>query len=126
MRSNTVLIVDDNPAMRQALCRLFKAAGEFQVCGEASNGAEAIEQVTALHPDVVVLDLCMPGLNGLETAPRLKELSPSTQIILYTMNAEGILEKQAFNAGVSALVSKTEGMKTFITKARRALDHSAA
>lgn len=126
MRSNTVLIVDDNPAMRHALCRLFKAAGEFQVCGEASNGAEAIEQVTTLHPDVVVLDFCMPGLNGLETAPMLKKLSPSTQIILYTMNAEGILEKQAFSAGVSALVSKTEGMKTFITKARRALDHSAA
>lgn len=121
---NTVLIVDDSSAMRQALGRLFRAAGEFQVCGEASNGTEAIEMVTALHPDVVVLDLVMPGLNGLETAPKLKKLSPPTHIILYTMNAEGILEKQASSAGVSALVSKAEGMKSFITKARRALEHS--
>ena len=126
MSANKVVIVDDNDAMRQALCRLFKAAGGFQVCGEASNGSEAIELVQHLDPDVVVLDLCMPGMNGLETARELKNVRPLARIILYSMNAEEILEKQASAAGVSALVSKAEGIKSFITKARRVLNRSAA
>jgi len=124
--ANTVVIVDDNDAMRQALCRLFKAAGGFKVCGAASNGSEAIELVQDLNPDVVVLDLCMPGMNGLETARELKNVRPFARIILYSMNAEEILEKQASAAGVSALVSKAEGIKSFITKARHVLEQSAA
>jgi DNA-binding NarL/FixJ family response regulator len=126
MSANTVVIVDDNDAMRQALRRLFKAAGGFKVCGEACNGSEAIELVQDLNPDVVVLDLCMPGMNGLETARELKNVRPLAQIILYSMNAEEILENQASAAGVSALVSKAEGIKSFITKARRVLNRSAA
>ena len=126
MSANTVVIVDDNDAMRQALCRLFKAAGGFKVCGEACNGSQAIELVQDLNPDVVVLDLCMPGMNGLETARELKNVRPLAQIILYSMNAEEILENQASAAGVSALVSKAEGIKSFITKARRVLNRSAA
>jgi DNA-binding NarL/FixJ family response regulator len=120
------MIVDDSSAMRQALCRLFKAAGGFEVCGEASNGSEAIDLVRDMEPDVVVLDLCMPGMNGLETARELKNVRPVAQIILYSMNAEEILENQASAAGVSALVSKAEGIKSFITKARRVLNRSAA
>lgn len=118
MRTNTVLIVDDNAAMRKALCRLFKAAGGFSVCGEASNGTEAVTMSKALRPQVVVLDLNMPGSNGLETARELRELAPAPHIILYSMNAEDLREEEALRAGVAAVVSKTQGMKTFIKKAR--------
>ena len=124
--ASTVVIVDDSSVMRQALCRLFKAAGGFKVCGEASNGSEAIDLVRDKEPDVVVLDLCMPGMNGLETARELKNVRPVAKIILYSMNAEEILENQASAAGVSALVSKAEGIKGFITKARHLLNRSAA
>lgn len=124
--ASTVVIVDDSSVMRQALCRLFKAAGGFKVCGEASNGSEAIDLVRDREPDVVVLDLCMPGMNGLETARELKNVRPVAKIILYSMNAEEILENQASAAGVSALVSKAEGIKSFITKARHLLNRSAA
>jgi DNA-binding NarL/FixJ family response regulator len=119
---NTVLIVDDSAAMRQALCRLFKAAGGFQVCGEASNGQEAIELTRELKPELIVLDLCMPGLNGLETARQLNQLTDPPPIILYSMNAEDIIAKEASALGVSAVVSKAEGIKTLITKARKVLD----
>jgi DNA-binding NarL/FixJ family response regulator len=115
---HTVLIVDDSAAMRTALCKLFTAAGGFEVCGEAANGTEAIQMARDLQPQLVVLDLCMPGLNGLETARELKSLVNPPPVILYSMNAEEILAKEAFNYGVSAIVSKVEGIKTLITKAR--------
>ena len=114
---NRVLIVDDNEPMRQALRRLFNTAGGFQVCGEASNGAEAIQLAPLLKPDLVVLDLCMPGMNGLETARRFRELRLPAQILLYSMNADEIVEKEALGAGVAAIVSKAEGIKTLISKA---------
>lgn len=118
MRANTVLIVDDNAAMRKALCRLFKATGEFNVCGEASNGSEAIALAKTLKPDIVVLDLCMPGLNGLETAPEVRSANPASKVILYSMNADELLEADASRAGVAAVVSKADGMRTFVIKAR--------
>jgi PleD family two-component response regulator len=61
----SVLIVDDNAMIRQALCELFVREGDFDVCGEAENGREAIEKAQLLHPDLIVTDLSMPGMNGL-------------------------------------------------------------
>ena len=123
---HTVVIVDDNAAMRQALCRLFKAAGGFQICGEASNGMEALKVVRELDPELIVLDLCMPGINGLETARELKHRNTSAPIILYSMNADQIGETEAFASGVTAVVSKAEGIKTLITRARGILHEEAA
>ena len=123
---NTVLVVDDSAEMRSALCRLFKAAGGFQICGEARNGLEAIRKVQDLKPELVVLDLCMPGINGLETARQLQGVSHPPPIILYSMNAEEIAANEAFECGVTAIVSKAEGIRTLITKARRILGQSAA
>lgn len=91
----SVVIVDDNAAMRQALCRLFKAAEGFHICGEAANGSEAVALVGRLQPDLVVLDLCMPGRNGLEVARDLKEIMPAARIMLYSMNAEELVGQQA-------------------------------
>jgi DNA-binding NarL/FixJ family response regulator len=123
---STVLIVDDSAVMRKALCRLFTSAGGFEVCGEASDGAEAIAKIRELKPELVVLDLYMPGLNGLETARKLQSLTHPPPIILYSMNAEEIATKEAFECGVTAVVSKAEGIKTLITKARGILGHPAA
>lgn len=124
--SNTVLVVDDSAEMRQALCRLFTIAGGFEICGEASNGEEAIRKVRELSPRLVVLDLCMPGINGLETARRLQILTEPPPIILYSMNASEIGDKLALDCGVTAVVSKAEGVRTLISKARTILEQSAA
>jgi DNA-binding NarL/FixJ family response regulator len=123
---HTVLIVDDSAAMRKALCQIFTTAAGFEVCGQAENGEEAIQRVRDLQPQLVVLDLCMPGLNGLETARRLKSLTHPPPVILYSMMAEEILEREAFECGVKAVVSKAEGIKTLITKARGILGSDAA
>lgn len=123
---NTVLVVDDSAEMRLALCRLFKAAGGFEICGEAHNGLEAIKKISELEPDLVVLDLCMPGINGLETARQMQTLTHPPPIILYSMNAEEIAAPEAFECGVTAIVSKAEGIRTLITKARSILNQSAA
>ena len=122
----TVIIVDDKAIMRQALCRLFKAAGDFSVCGEAASGSEAVALAPSLQPDLIVLDLCMPGMNGLETAEALRKLNLQSRIILYSLNADEIGHTKALAAGVSAVISKAEGVKNLITKARSLLTSSMA
>ena len=69
-----MLIVDDNAFIRQSLCELFKREADFEVCGEAENGKNAIEKARELHPDLIVLDLSMPIMNGFAAARVLKRL----------------------------------------------------
>ena len=69
-----MLIVDDNAFIRQSLCELFKREADFEVCGEAENGRDAIEKARELHPDLIVLDLSMPIMNGFAAARVLKRL----------------------------------------------------
>src|SRR5713101_7284608 len=75
--AKTILIVDDNAYIRPALCGLFKRESDFEVCGEAENGKEAIAKALELHPNLIVLDLSMPVMNGLDAARELKRLMPT-------------------------------------------------
>jgi two-component system, chemotaxis family, protein-glutamate methylesterase/glutaminase len=74
MPVRSVLVVDDNPLVRQAVCELFTREGDFDVCGEAENGREAIEKAQLLRPNLIVTDLAMPVMNGLEETRVLKKL----------------------------------------------------
>jgi len=121
----TVVIVDDKALMRKALCRIFKTAGDFEVCGEAASGREAIELARKVHPDLIVLDLCMPEMNGLEAARELRALKLPTRMILYSLHAEDMAANEAVSAGVAAVVSKAEGVTTLISKARTVLGQAA-
>ena len=80
--AKAVLIVDDNAFIRQALCELFKQEADFEVCGEAENGNEAIEKARELRPDLIVLDLSMPVMNGIDAARVLKKLMPAVPLII--------------------------------------------
>ncbi|MGH9565785.1 MAG: response regulator transcription factor, partial [Candidatus Angelobacter sp.] len=80
----SILIVDDSSAIRKGLRTLLSNDTDVRVCGEATNGKEAIEQARELHPDVIVLDVSMPVLNGLQAAPVLHRMLPGTSIILFT------------------------------------------
>jgi YesN/AraC family two-component response regulator len=73
-----VLVVDDNAVIRQALCRLFSSEPGFDVCGEAENGQDAIEKAQVLHPHLIVMDLSMPVMNGIDAARTLKTFSATT------------------------------------------------
>jgi CheY-like chemotaxis protein len=113
--TQTVLLVDDNTLVRRGLRTLFESAGF--VCSESQNGAEAIERVKELKPDLIVLDFSMPVMNGLEAAPLLKKILPQTPIIMFSMFANPALAKLAVAAGVTAVVSKDDAVTQLIPKA---------
>jgi DNA-binding NarL/FixJ family response regulator len=104
-----ILIVDDNQSIRHLLRSFVESKTKFLVCGEASNGMEAIEQAKQLQPDLVLLDLSMPILNGAEAAVVLKRVIPQTKIILFTMHAD-IGPTIGTIVGVDLVLSKPEGI----------------
>src|SRR5205807_4347911 len=122
----TVLIVDDNPLIREHLCELFKREADFDVCGEAENGQEAIEKAQELHPDLIVMDLSMPVMNGLDAARVLRRMMPKVPVILFSAYGGQVGSEEAHSAGVSALVSKSEAVAILIAKARSLLNQIAA
>jgi DNA-binding NarL/FixJ family response regulator len=122
----SVLVVDDNPEIRKALCELFTRDGDFEVCGEAENGREAIEKAQRLQPALIVTDLSMPLMNGLEETRILRKLMPDVPVIIYSSHSEALIEKEALAAGASAVISKSEAAKVLIAKARELLDQIAA
>ena len=121
-----VLIVDDNAFVRHALCELFNHEADFEVCGEAANGREAIEEAGQLNPDLIVLDLSMPVMNGLDAARVLKRMMPSVSLIMYSAFGDRYAEQQARLIGISALVSKSEHVSVLIGKARSLLYSATA
>jgi DNA-binding NarL/FixJ family response regulator len=112
-----ILIVDDNASVRRLLRVAFEDGSGREVCGEAENGREAIEKARELKPDLIVLDLAMPIMNGLEAAPVLKRMLPSVPIILFTLYGDEYLEQVASSAGVTAIVSKDAALKTLLNQA---------
>jgi DNA-binding NarL/FixJ family response regulator len=103
-----ILIVDDSPLIRELLQTCFESEPGWQVCGEAGNGEEAIEKAKELQPDLIVLDLSMPVMNGLEAARALSKLVPSVPLVMYTSSPTHRLENEALAAGVSRVILKSE------------------
>ena len=118
----TILIADDSQLIREALGRLFQNDEAFDVCGEAENGKEAILKAQELHPDLVLLDLSMPVMNGLDTARVLKRMMPEVPVIMFSAYSDATTEKAARSAGVWALVSKFENVSVLLGKAHRVLE----
>src|ERR1700751_4606757 len=104
--SHTILIADDSVFIRQGLCELFEREEDFNVCGDAENGREAVAMAQILHPDSLLLDVSMPGMNGLDAARVLKMLMPRIPLLMYSAYSDSCTENEARSAGVSALVSK--------------------
>jgi DNA-binding NarL/FixJ family response regulator len=121
-----ILVVDDNAVIRRLLYTLFKSEVDFDVCGEATNGREAIERAQELHPDVIVLDLSMPVMNGIEAARILKGLMPTVPLIMFSEYGEAFSESQARSAGISALVSKSAHVSMLVERVRLLCGSTAA
>ena len=103
-----ILIADDSPVIRKTLRQTLEREDAWEVCGEAADGREAIEKAQRLKPDVVVLDLSMPLMNGLDAARELKRLLPSLPLVMFTNFNMPELTNEALSAGVRAVVSKSE------------------
>jgi len=107
----TVFIVDDDPTIRMIIRTFLEQTTPFKVCGESGDGVTAIEKAPELKPDVVLLDLVMPRLNGVQTASVLKRLLPEIKIILFTFFDDIPGNTLATAAGVDAILSKSDGLK---------------
>ncbi|PWT85028.1 MAG: hypothetical protein C5B58_03755 [Acidobacteria bacterium] len=122
----SVLIADDSAFVRQRVGEMFCREPDFEVCGEADNGKKAIERAQELHPDLILLDLSMPVMNGLEAARALKRVMPDVPIVMFSAYADSFTEKEARSAGVSVLVLKLEDMSKLIGVARDLVHDMAA
>ena len=106
-----VLIADDSESVRKVLRFFVEQQPDIEVCGTTENGTETVETALALRPDLVILDLKMPGLNGVEVAGVLSKSLPSTKTIIFTMYGDSVSNALASAVGVNAVLTKTEGLQ---------------
>jgi DNA-binding NarL/FixJ family response regulator len=116
-----VLIVDDHPEIRKIVRSTLQLHPDFEVCGEAENGAEAIEQAKKLKPDVVVLDVTMPVMNGFEAAREIRARVPESAIVILSQYADERFVEEARKVGVRAYVAKSKAGEALVKAAEAAL-----
>jgi DNA-binding response OmpR family regulator len=102
----TILLADDSPMIGQTLYRALATEGSYDLCAQAADGSEAISLAKRYKPDLVILDLAMPKMNGLETARELKKIMPTVPIILLTLHASTVQESFAWDSCVDLVVPK--------------------
>jgi DNA-binding NarL/FixJ family response regulator len=113
-RPTRVLIADDSGTVRGIIKVFLALRGDLEVCGEASDGLEAIKKAGEFKPDLILLDLAMPNMNGAEAASVLKTRMPEIPIILFTMFSDNIGQYLKSAIGVDVVLSKPEGMTALV------------
>jgi DNA-binding NarL/FixJ family response regulator len=103
-----ILIADDHEIFRRGLRSLLESHVEWEVCGEATDGQEAVERVKELNPDVVVLDITMPRMNGLEAARVIRTEAPRSKMVILSQHEPSLMRQAALSAGARAYVTKSE------------------
>jgi DNA-binding NarL/FixJ family response regulator len=103
-----ILIVDDEKAVRTALGRLLATRKEWLVVGEAADGAEAVGKARELRPDIVIMDITMPEMNGLEATPQIKKALPTAEVLIFTQHDSTQMVQQAQIAGASGYLLKSQ------------------
>lgn len=109
LASKRVLIADDHEVVRTMVCSLFESEG-FDVY-TAADGGEAVDKATVVNPDLVVLDLQMPVLNGIDAAKRIKMLKPELPLLLFTNHGSSVVERDAKLVGITGVVSKSDSIQ---------------
>ena len=109
-----ILIADDHDVMRQGTRSVVEQQAGWEVCGVASNGREAVAQATELKPDIVIMDMTMPELNGLDAAVQIKRHEPRTEILMFTAHENDDLIRDAFEAGVKSFILKSEAHQLLV------------
>ena len=140
MKKTRVMIVDDHSVVRMGLTAILNLEKDLSVCGEAENGAEAVQKAEKLKPDVVIVDLMMPDMDGAETTAAIRKVSPESKVLILTTFGTSAEIARAIEAGATGAVTKTlsnaeladairktqEGIAEFSPEIRQTLDEVSA
>lgn len=116
-----VLVVDDFEPWRQRICSVLQARLEFRVVGQAGDGLEAVQKAEKLQPDLIVLDIGLSNLNGLEAAKCILQVAPGAKIIFLTSNSDRDVVRAALSAGAQGYVLKIDAGRELLTAVERVL-----
>jgi len=114
MRPVRILIADDHEIVREGVRALIGRQTSWEICGEAATGREVVAMAEKLEPDIVVMDIGMPELNGLDATRQIKKLMPETEVLIFTANETEEIVRQVFKAGARAYLLKTEANKHLV------------
>jgi DNA-binding NarL/FixJ family response regulator len=118
-----ILLVDDHEIVREGIRTLItRSRPEWEICGEARDGEEALEAVRALRPDVVILDITMPKMSGLEAAPRIAKLGLGCRVLMFTMHDSERLSTEVRQAEAQGLVLKSQAARDLVRAVDQLLD----
>jgi two-component system invasion response regulator UvrY len=120
-----VLVVDDHPAFRRALTSALRMVKDIEVAGEAGGGIAAAEQAAMVEPDLVLMDLSMPDLNGIDAMRRIHKKTPDLPVVIITAHADPGVEKEARAAGASGFLAKGTALEDLVLVLHEAADGDA-
>jgi DNA-binding NarL/FixJ family response regulator len=109
-----IVVADDHEVVRRGLCALLRNQPEWEVCGEAGDGREAVEKVLTLKPDVVILDIGMPNLNGLEATRQIMKTNPRIKVLVLTLHDSDQVVQEVLNAGARGFLLKTDAARDLV------------
>jgi two-component system, NarL family, nitrate/nitrite response regulator NarL len=113
-QSLRILLADDQPQMRRALRALIKSQRKWKICGEATDGQQAVDRAKELRPDIVIMDIFMPGVNGLEATRQIHRSLPEIQVLVLTLHGFPDLVRAVQDAGGQGCVLKEESVQQLI------------
>lgn len=117
-KATRILLADDHSVVRHGFRRILDAQADLEVVGEVSNGREAVEQATALQPDVVIMDVTMPELNGIEATRRIAESVPRARVLALSMHRDGVYVREILRAGARGYLLKDSSEADLIAAVR--------
>jgi DNA-binding NarL/FixJ family response regulator len=125
MKKIRILVADDHELVRRGLRAILESHAEWEVVGEAANGREAVEQTRQLKPDVAVLDIAMPELNGLEATRQILKGVPTTEVLILTMHESEQLVREVLNAGARGYVLKSDAGRELVSALEQMIQHKS-
>src|SRR6478752_2023324 len=114
MAAFRIFIADDHEVVRKGLCALLQADPNYQICGEAADGREAVDKVRELKPDVIILDIGMPGLNGLEATRQIMKDDPRAKVLILTLHDSDQVVREVLNAGARGFLLKSDAARDLV------------
>lgn len=123
MKTVRILIADDHEVVREGLRAVIEKEPDWEVCDTAQTGREAVEKAGELKPDIVVLDMGMPELNGLEATRQIKRLLPKTEVLIFTAQETDDLVREVFDAGAKSFILKAEANRYLVEAIKALSEH---